>query len=57
MTEKFEEVTVLVHPMLFTCLWVDRDILPQGMYMYELRHADAHQGDPFQIANRIMVSH
>ena len=32
MTEKFEDVTVLGHPMLFTCLRVDRDTVPQGMY-------------------------
>ena len=38
MTEKFEDVTVLGHPMLFTCLRVDRDTVPQGMYMYEVRH-------------------
>ena len=36
MTEKFEDVTVLGHPMLFTCLRVDRDTVPQGMYMYEV---------------------
>ena len=32
MTEKFEDVTVLGHPMLFTCLRVDRDTVPQGCY-------------------------
>lgn len=50
MTEKFEDVTVLGHPMLFTCLRVDRDTVPQGMYMYEVRHDDDQQGEPVQIA-------
>ena len=54
MTEKFEDVTVLGHPMLFTCLRVDRDTVPQGMYMYEVRHDDDQQGEPVQIANWIM---
>lgn len=33
MTEKFEDVTVLGHPMLFTCLRVDRATVPEGLYM------------------------
>ena len=33
MTEKFEDVTVLGHPMLFTCARVDRDTVPEGLYM------------------------
>lgn len=54
MTEKFEDVTVLGYPMLFTCLRVDRDTVPQGMYMYEVRHDDDQQGEPVQIANWII---
>ena len=57
MTEKFEDVTVLGHPMLFTCARVDRDTVPKGLYMYEVRHDDDQQGDPVQIANWIMVNH
>ena len=57
MTEKFEDVTVLGHPMLFTCARVDRDTVPEGLYMYEVRHDDDQQGNPVQIANWIMVNH
>ena len=57
MTEKFEDVTVLGHPMLFTCARVERDSVPEGLYMYEVRHDDDCQGDPVQIANWIMVNH
>ena len=57
MTEKFEDVTVLGHPMLFTCARVDRDTVPEGLYMYEVRHDDDQQGDPVQIADWIMVNH
>ena len=35
MTEKFEDVTVLGHPMLFTCARVDRDTVPKGLYVYK----------------------
>lgn len=57
MTEQFEDVTVLGHPMIFTCLRVDRDTVPEGLYMYEVRHDDDQQGDPVQIGNWIMVNH
>lgn len=33
MTEKFEDVTVLGHPMLFTCARVDRATVPEGLYI------------------------
>lgn len=36
MTEQFEDVTVLGHPMIFTCLRVDRDTVPEGLYMLNL---------------------
>ena len=34
MMEKIEDVTVLWRPMIFTCLRMDRDAIPNGMYMY-----------------------
>jgi hypothetical protein len=57
MVESFENVTVLNHPMIFTCLCIDRSTVPEGLYMYEVRHDDDCQGDPVQIANCIMVNH
>ncbi len=55
--EKFEKVTVLGKPMLFTCLRIDRATVPKGLYMYEVRHDDDMRGDPVQIARWIMVNH
>lgn len=57
MTESFEDVTVLGYPMIFTCLRVDRETVPKGLYLYEVRHDDEQQGLPVQIANWIMVNH
>lgn len=57
MTEKFENVTVLGHPMLFTCLRIDRATVPEELHMYEVRHDDDQQGNPVQIANWVMVNH
>lgn len=57
MEETFENVTVLRHPMLFTCLRVDRKTVPEGLFLYEVRHDDDQQGEPVQIANWVMVNH
>ncbi len=57
MEETFENVTVLGHPMLFTCLRVDRKTVPEGLFLYEVRHDDDQQGEPVQIANWVMVNH
>lgn len=55
--ETFESVTVLDKPMLFTCARIDRDTVPKGMYLYEVRHDDDQRGDPVQIGKWIMVNH
>lgn len=57
MDEKYEDVTVFGHPMLFTCLRVDPETVPEGLYIYEVRHDDDQQGNPVQIANWILVNH
>lgn len=57
MTETFEEVTVLGRPMLFSCLRIDRDTVPKGLYLYEVRHDDDRQGLPVEIAERIVINH
>lgn len=57
MAEKFENVTVLGHPMLFTNLRLHRDTVPKGLFVYEVRHDDDQQGIPVQIADWIMVNH
>ena len=55
--EIFEEVTVFGYPMLFTCLHCDRNTLPKGMFMYEVRHDDDCQGIPCEIAENIFINH
>ena len=57
MTEEYEIVTVLGHQMLFTCARVNRETVPEGLYMYEVRHDDDQNGDPVQIGKWIMVNH
>ncbi|MFR6694493.1 MAG: LPD28 domain-containing protein [Dysosmobacter sp.] len=55
--ERFELVEVLGHPMLFTCLRVDRSTVPKGLYLYEVRNDDDQCGLPVEIGRWIMVNH
>lgn len=57
MEEKFTEITVLGKPALFHDLRIERDSVPKGLYLYEVRHDDMGLGDPVQIAKGIMVNH
>ena len=53
--ERFELVEVLGHPMLFTCLRVDRSTVPKGLYLYEVRNDDDQCGLPVEIGRWVMV--
>ena len=53
----WEKVEVLGREGLFTCLRVDRNTVPEGWYMYEVRHDDECQGEPVEIALWVMVNH
>lgn len=56
MEENFEEIMVLGKPALFHDMRIDRNSVPKGLYLYEVRHDDASFGDPVQIAKGIMVN-
>lgn len=57
MQEDFEEVTILEKPALFTCIRIDRNTVPHGYHVYEVRHDDDNQGCAVQIAKGILVNH
>ena len=57
MTEDYEEVTLLGKPALFTSLRIDRNTVPNGYHLYEIRHDDDGRGDAVQVAKRIVVNH
>ena len=56
-TEDFEEVTILGMPALFTPGRINRNTIPNGYHLYEIRHDDDCQGDAVQIARNILVNH
>ena len=55
--EHFSEIMVLRKPALFHNMRIDRDSVPKGLYLYEVRQDDDGFGDPVQIAKGIMVNH
>ena len=55
-TESYELVTLFGHPVIFSNLRLDRNTVPDGLHMYEVRHDDDCQGIPVELANWIMVN-
>lgn len=55
MEEKFDEVTILGKPALFTGTRIERNTVPEGYELYEVR--DDERGNAVRIARGIMVNH
>lgn len=55
-TERFEQVELFGSSVLFTDLRIDRGTVPDGLYLYELRHADEDWGEPCELARGILVN-
>lgn len=55
--EHFSEIRVLGKPALFHDMRIDRDSVPKGLYLYEVRRGDDGFGDPVQVAKGIRVNH
>ena len=53
---EWEKVEVLGKEGLFADYRVDRNTIPEGYFMYEIRHDDDCQGDPVQIAKWVIVN-
>lgn len=57
MNEYYEENTVLGQQALFTSVRLDRKTVPEGLFVYDVRHDDECQGIPCEIANKVLVNH
>lgn len=57
MTAAYEEVTVFDNPALYTSLRIDRDTVPEGVFLYELRHGDEDWSEPCQLSHGILINH
>lgn len=53
---EYVEAEVLGHPAIFTDLRIDRESVPDGLYMYELRHSGYDDSIPAQIGQSILVN-
>lgn len=52
----WEMVEVFGEIMLFKPYRIDRQTVPDGVHMYEVRHSDEDWGEPCEIANGILVN-
>lgn len=52
----FEAIELFDKLALFSNYRIDRSTVPEGLYMYEVRHDDDQQGDPCQIKSSILVN-
>ena len=52
----WERVEVLGKECLFNDLRIDRSTIPDGYFMYEVRHSDEDWGEPCEIALGILVN-
>ena len=53
----YQEVTILGKPALFTECRLDRTTVPEGVYRYEMRHADEDWGEPITLSRSILVNY
>lgn len=57
MEETYEEVELFGKTVLFTPIRLARNTVPEGLHLYEIRHADENGGDPVQLGQGILVNH
>ena len=50
------KVEVMDKECLFSDLRIDRETIPEGYFMYEIRHDDDDWGEPVEIGRWIMVN-
>ena len=53
----YQEVTILGKPALFTECRIDRATVPEGVYRYEMRHADEDWSEPVTLSRSIVVNY
>lgn len=54
--EKLQMIELFDVPMLFTCLRCNKDSVPEGYFLYEVRHTDEDWGLPCEVAKGILVN-
>ena len=55
--EKYQEIELFGKPALFSNGRIDRDKLPEGLYVYDLRGSDYDPGMPATLESHVTVNH
>lgn len=53
----YERFEILGHDALFTCLRIDRKMLPEGFHAYDIRDSNECDGTPSEVKKFVMVNH
>ena len=53
----FEPLKLYGIPVIYTDERIDKNILPKGIFRYEVRHDDEGKGEMCEIAHRVIVNH
>lgn len=55
--EVFDLLELFGYTVLFTCMRVDRETIPKGLYVYDVRHDDDCSGKISEIKPHIIINH
>ena len=55
--EKYELMEMLGQTVLFTNMRIDRSTVPEGLYVYDVRHDDDCTGEICEVKPSVMVNH
>ena len=55
--QRYMDIRVFGKPALFYDMRLDRNTVPKGLYLYEVRYDDDNIGEPVQLAKKILVNY
>ena len=55
-TPTYQTIEILGQPAIYTDYRIEHTSVPQGFYLYEIRHSDEDWGIPCQLARNIAVN-
>ena len=57
LSQSYDSMEIFDQPVMFFCGRIDRSTVPDGMFMYEIRHSDEDWGEPIQLGKSILINH
>ncbi len=57
MSQGYDSMEIFGQKVLFSGGRIDRKTVPEGLYVYDIRHGDEDWGEPVQLGKSILVNH